>query len=90
MTVSEWWEIILILVNKQCLCVILNIVAILLFIDFLLLTIALLAFMEQSSYIVDEATGIVEVCIILEGTLETNVSLSLITLDMSATGTVSL
>ena len=50
--------------------------------------VALLVFMEQPSYTVDEATGKVDVCVVLEGTMETNLSLSLVTVDMSATGTV--
>ena len=44
--------------------------------------------MEQPNYSVDEATGNVDVCVVLEGTMETNLSLSLVTEDMSATGTV--
>ena len=48
---------------------------------------AILAFMEQPSYSVDEATGNIDVCVVLEGTLETNLSLVLITMDISATGT---
>ena len=51
--------------------------------------VALSAFVEQPSYSVDEATGNVEVCVALQGAMQINVSLSLITVDMSATGTFS-
>ena len=48
--------------------------------------IALLAFMELPSYSVDEENEIVGVCVVLEGAMETNLSLRLITVDMTATG----
>ena len=54
-----------------------------------ILHLALVAFMEQTSYSVNETTGSIDVCVVLEGRLEASLSLSLVTVDMSATGTVS-
>ena len=56
------------------------------YIDKFFIKLALLAFMEQMSYSVDEATERVNVCVVLEGRLEASLSLSLVTEDMSATG----
>ena len=50
---------------------------------------ALSAFMEQPSYSVDEANENLEVCVVLQGALETSLSLVLNTMDISATGTGS-
>ncbi len=52
----------------------------------LTLFVAILAFIEQPRYTVEEDAGTVEVCVVLEGLLETEVILNFITQDDSATG----
>ena len=48
--------------------------------------IALLAFVEQPVYIIDEADKNIEICVVLEGMLEAEIIVEFLTEDESATG----
>ena len=48
--------------------------------------IALLAFVEQPSYTVEEEVGSIEVCVVLEGMLEAEIVVNFFTINESATG----